>query len=122
VIVKLYGIADASGVSVEELIAAYQDGASVGELFKMYGKPALVGVGHVRKDAANDEDMDGDDMDDEDLTGEEGLLEGDLVEGEEDSPGKDKDKDKGSQGICNAREKGGKANANGKDVDCGDDD
>jgi hypothetical protein len=108
VIVKLYAIAQASDeVDLDDLIAEYLGGASVGELFKKYGKPALVGVGHVRKEAANDSTM-------SDGAVEEGAVEGSFDEG----PAK---KDKGSKGICNAKDKGGKAEAKGHgDVDCGD--
>ena len=64
-LVKLYAIAAKSqevcegdedevavepcGVTVEELVAALQSGMGMGELFKEYGRPALLGVGHVRK-------------------------------------------------------------------------
>jgi len=40
----------ACGVTVEELIAMLQSGMGMGDLFKLYGKPALLGVGHVRQD------------------------------------------------------------------------
>ncbi|MDH5508269.1 MAG: hypothetical protein OEZ02_13685 [Anaerolineae bacterium] len=36
------------GVTVEELMAAWNDGMSMGEMFKEYGKPSMLGVGHVR--------------------------------------------------------------------------
>ncbi len=64
VLTKLYAIAQESqeacaeaetaedetcGVTVEELVAAVQGGAGMGELFKEYGKPSILGVGHVRK-------------------------------------------------------------------------
>jgi hypothetical protein len=60
VIVKLYGIAAASqadcpddpaepcGATVDELLAAFQSGIGMGELFREYGRPATLGVGHVR--------------------------------------------------------------------------
>jgi hypothetical protein len=66
VLVKLYAMAEASAaacaaapaaenseparctaVTVEELVQAHQSGTGLGELFKTYGKPALLGVGHV---------------------------------------------------------------------------
>lgn len=79
VIVKLYAMAEASqaaceedtgseaagsteeepeacGVTVEELVGAFQSGTGMGELFRLYGKPALLGVGHVRKALAAEED------------------------------------------------------------------
>ncbi|MEJ2756899.1 MAG: hypothetical protein P8046_00325 [Anaerolineales bacterium] len=110
VIVKLYGIADANGeVSLEALIAEYQGGASIGELFAKYGKPALLGVGHVRKNANNTTDeaapVEGETV--------EGAVEGDLAT----------NTTKDNKGICNARANGGKAKANGHgEVDCGDGD
>lgn len=36
------------GVTVEELFAMIDAGAGLGELFQVYGKPSLLGVGHVR--------------------------------------------------------------------------
>lgn len=36
------------GVTIEELFAMIDDGAGLGELFQVYGKPSLLGVGHVR--------------------------------------------------------------------------
>jgi hypothetical protein len=55
----------------------------MGQLFKEYGRPSMLGVGHVRQ-ALNSEAEAGS----TDLTG-------------------------GAEGICNAREHGGQANANG---------
>lgn len=61
VLVKLYAIAAESQeacagaeepcvpVTVEELMAAYKSGVGLGELFKEYGKPAVLGVGHLKK-------------------------------------------------------------------------
>jgi hypothetical protein len=39
-------------VTLEGLVAEYKAGVGMGELFQKYGKPDLLGVGHVRK-AAN---------------------------------------------------------------------
>ena len=49
VLVKLYAMADAFGVPVDELIARFKDGEGLGQLFKDgdLGKPDLLGVGHV---------------------------------------------------------------------------
>ena len=94
VLVKLYAMAAASqeacdeeestepcGVTVEELVAAIQAGAGIGDLFKDYVRPSITGIGHVRgkghgkpdhagpKDRDNppdDDDID-DDVEDEDL-------------------------------------------------------
>lgn len=41
------------GVTVQELVDLFNSGTGMGQLFKEYGKPALLGVGHVRKAAAN---------------------------------------------------------------------
>lgn len=125
VIVKVYGIAEASqeacegeeappeepveegapegeeppaeepcGVTVEELFEQMENGASIGQLFKMYGKPSLLGVGHVRKNMNNSNGM-----------AEEGLA-SDSEEGSQQEKSN-------SKGICNARSKGGKAKAKG---------
>jgi hypothetical protein len=68
VLVKLYamaaasqeacaGVEDPCGVTVEELIDAFQSGIGLGELFAEYGRPSLRGVGHVRH-ADDDESND----------------------------------------------------------------
>lgn len=71
VLVKLYAMAEAAveacvnqpvstevvdptqpaceAVTVEELVSEIQGGAGMGQLFKEFGKPALLGVGHVKK-------------------------------------------------------------------------
>lgn len=36
------------GVSVDELVTAFQSGTGMGQLFKEYGKPSILGVGHVK--------------------------------------------------------------------------
>ena len=36
-------------LTVDELVGEFQGGAGMGQLFKEYGKPALLGVGHVKK-------------------------------------------------------------------------
>jgi hypothetical protein len=99
VIVKLFAMADESqeacasvepsaeepcvGVTVEELVEAFQSGMGMGQLFKEYGRPSMLGVGHVRQ-----------------------ALNGEAEAGTTDLTG-------GAEGICNAREHGGQANANG---------
>jgi len=40
-------------VTVEQLVSDFQGGVGMGQLFKTYGKPALLGVGHVRKALQN---------------------------------------------------------------------
>jgi hypothetical protein len=110
VLVKLYQMAaesqeacldaeEACGVTVEELIEAFQSGQGLGQLFKECGKPSMLGVGHVRKalaaEAAASEEAGGD-------TGK-----------------PDKVKADKTTGICNARSKGGNAKAKGHEtVDC----
>ena len=95
-LVKLYAIAAKSqeaceddddadsgepcGATVEELVAALQSGTGMGELFQEYGRPALLGVGHVRKgsgppDHAGPKDRSGDaddDADDDEVEPDEG--------------------------------------------------
>jgi hypothetical protein len=59
VIVKLYAMAaqaeaacaefeELCDVTVAGLVSDFESGVGIGELFKLYGKPALLGVGHVR--------------------------------------------------------------------------
>lgn len=61
VLVKMYSIAAESqeacegvdepcGVTVEELMAAYNSGVGMGELYKLHGKPSALGVGHLKND------------------------------------------------------------------------
>lgn len=40
-------------VSVSGLVEEFQNGTGLGQLFKKYGKPAILGVGHVRNGGAN---------------------------------------------------------------------
>jgi len=47
------------GVTVDELVTAFQSGTGMGQLFKEYGKPSILGVGHV-KHALDKADDDGD--------------------------------------------------------------
>ncbi|MBN1310604.1 MAG: hypothetical protein JXB30_04225 [Anaerolineae bacterium] len=42
-------IEEPCGVTVDELVAMLLNGADMGELFRLFGKPALLGVGHVRQ-------------------------------------------------------------------------
>ena len=46
------------GVTVDELVTAFQSGTGMGQLFKEYGKPSILGVGHVKHalDNAGDDD------------------------------------------------------------------
>lgn len=46
-------------VTIEELLALLEEGMGLGEIFEVYGKPSLLGVGHVRADS--DDDGGGDD-------------------------------------------------------------
>jgi hypothetical protein len=63
VLVKLYAVAaeaaeacssgedeELCDVTVEGLVEAFRSGTGLGKLFKEYGKPAILGVGHVDKD------------------------------------------------------------------------
>ena len=51
VLVKLYAMAAKSGVPVEELVAAFQSGTGMGELFEEYGRPSILGIGHIKQQA-----------------------------------------------------------------------
>ena len=54
VLTKLYSLANLSGIPVEDLIAEFQAGTGMGELFKNYGKPDQTGVGQVRQELNKD--------------------------------------------------------------------
>ena len=104
VLVKLFAMAEAAQeacadaeaectpVTAEELVASFKDGAGMGALFKEYGKPALLGVGHVKQalKKMEKEQAQGENADDEVGEGEE---DEDILTADDDS-GKDKDKDK----------------------------
>ena len=47
---------DFCGTTVEDLIALIEDGAGMGDLFAIYGKPSITGVGHVRNPGDSEED------------------------------------------------------------------
>jgi hypothetical protein len=48
VLVKLYAMASAlPDVTVDDLIAAFQSGMEIGEMFQEYGRPSILGVGHA---------------------------------------------------------------------------
>ncbi len=96
---------ESCGVTVEELVEQFKGGGGLGQLFQEYGKPALLGVGHIRQ-ALNEKG------------GGVGLM---AQEGEDDEggmPGGMPAGAPGAQGICNARERGGNANARGQNVEC----
>jgi len=62
VLVKLYAMAakleevcaeagdEPCGATVEELVAAFRSGQGMGQLFKEYSRPSLLGVGHVKQE------------------------------------------------------------------------
>jgi hypothetical protein len=104
-LVKIYTIAQESEaaceddpdpecvVTVEMLAQMALEGTGMGSLFATYGKPSMLGVGHVRRALGS-------------------LATGG---GAGDDGGGDGD---GGQGVCNARSQGGNANANGQDISC----
>jgi hypothetical protein len=145
VLVKLFSMAEANDdVTVEELIEQFMNGTGIGELFKEYGKPSLLGVGHVRQELKVKEtnrgfpgmkqgnkfnpgqDQDGveesklEQWDNRPVNASDNKPEKSL--NKEDNPGLKKssneNKDKPIHGVCNARASGGSANANGKDINC----
>lgn len=85
------------GVTVEELVDMVEGGTGMGQLFQIYGRPSMLGVGHVRQQL-ND--------------GGQGVPLAQPLAADQDS-GSDS-----QQGICNARSHGGNANANGQNVNC----
>lgn len=82
---------DDCAVTVEQLVEDYLNGMSIGEMFRLYGKPSLLGVGHVRQA---------------------------LNAGDGETAGTATESGDGNKGICNARANGGNANANGQNVEC----
>jgi hypothetical protein len=145
VLVKLFAMAEANDdLTVEELIEQFMNGTGIGELFKEYGKPSLLGVGHVRQELKVKEtnrgfpgmkqgnkfnpgqDQDGveesklEQWDNRPVNASDNKPEKSL--NKEDNPGLKKssneNKDKPIHGVCNARASGGSANANGKDINC----
>lgn len=109
-LVKLYAIVaeceenaeEACDLTVDFLVGEYLGGMGMGELFELYGKPSLLGVGHVRQ-----------------LLRDQGIWppdDGGDLGGDDGGDGDDGD---GTDGICNARSHGGNANASGHgDVVC----
>lgn len=80
-------------VTVDELVEAFQSGTGMGQLFQEFGRPSMLGVGHVRK-ALNAETEAGE----TELTG-------------------------AAKGLCNARAQSGQANGQGHgDLNCPDTD
>jgi len=117
VLVKLYAMAAAledtcadaeepCGATVDELVAAFQSGMGLGDLMKEYGKPTILGIGHVkgkggRPDHAGPKDRE-DQPDDED---DDGLQPEDAGPKDKTTPpGQAKDKN-GPPGHANARPK-----------------
>lgn len=49
------GSAEPCAVTAAELVEAFQSGTGMGQLFKEYGKPAILGVGHVKQQTKDEE-------------------------------------------------------------------
>jgi hypothetical protein len=117
VLVKLYAIAQESETcllnpecTVDSLVELFQTGeVGMGQIFKEYGKPQKLGVGHVRQELTQDNAKGNDKVKDKDKAG-------DDQSGEESPapPSANKKNDKppkdnnGLKGICNAISKNGK--------------
>ncbi|MDX1436318.1 MAG: hypothetical protein R3335_05885 [Anaerolineales bacterium] len=104
VIVKLFAIAEESlaacqnlegndtmecGVTVDELVELWNQDIGLGQLYKLYGKPDLLGVGHVKKQLREDKGKPPwaapPDLDDGDMPAEEGSP-GNGNNGKKDNP------------------------------------
>lgn len=134
VLVKLYAIAadPEADVTVEELVEQFQSGTGLGEMFKQYGKPALLGVGHVRKASMQEEGESAESSpakppahaaakENKAENGNGGNGNGGNNGGGNGNGGNNGDGGNGnggSKGVCNAIEKGGNAKAKGKEVSC----
>jgi hypothetical protein len=114
VLVKLYSLSNTTGIPVEQLLEEFRSGMGIGQLFKTYGKPPQLGVGHVRQEMKQDGETDPD----QDAQPPENGNGKDKPKDEDKETGKDKDKkekDKNkTTGICNAKAKGGKAKGKGE--------
>lgn len=128
VLVKLYAIAQESAeeclgvvpedgtpceTSVEELVMLFKSGVGMGQIFKDYGKPDKLGVGHVRQELTKDKDKGKEknkDKGGDDQSGEDGSQTlPPAANKKNDKP--PKDNNNGLKGICNAVSKNGKPKA-----------
>jgi hypothetical protein len=50
VLVKLYSLAEANGLPVDEMVQAFLSGQGIGQLKKIYGRPQYMGIGQLRKE------------------------------------------------------------------------
>jgi hypothetical protein len=97
VLVKLYALAgDSDAVTVEELVVTFQSGTGMGQIFKEYGKPSKLGVGHVRHD--KDKNGNGPPQVDPD--------DGDLLD--QKNNGKKVKPNKQNKGLCKPKSNNGK--------------
>lgn len=46
---EVTAVTETCGVAVDDLVTAFRSGTGMGQLFKEYGKPSILGIGHVRK-------------------------------------------------------------------------
>jgi len=115
VLVKLYAIAQESDLcqapdcSVDTLVELFQTGEiGMGQIFKEYGKPQKLGVGHVRQELTQDKQNGNDKVKDkggDDQSGDESQAPPSAANKKNDKPLKDNN---GLKGICNAISKNGK--------------
>lgn len=131
VLVKLYAIAQESAeeclgaipedgtpceTSVDDLVLLFQSGVGMGQIFKDYGKPDKLGVGHVRQELTQDKDKGKDKVKDKVKDKDKGGGDASSDDSQElpaaannknDKP----PKDNSLKGICNAVSKNGKPKA-----------
>lgn len=120
VLVKLYAIAQESEecllnpeCTVDSLVQLFQSGeVGMGQIFKEYGKPQKLGVGHVRQELTDNEKgndkVKDKDKGDDDQSGDESQTLPPAANKKNDKPQKDNN---GLKGICNAISKNGKPKA-----------
>jgi hypothetical protein len=121
VLVKLYAIAQESEecllnpeCTVDSLVQLFQSGeVGMGQIFKEYGKPQKLGVGHVRQELTQDKENgngngNGKDKGGDDQSGDESQTLPPAANKKNDKPQKDNN---GLKGICNAISKNGKPKA-----------
>ena len=128
VLVKLYAIAQESveeclkaipeeGIpcetSVDDLVLLFQSGVGMGQIFKDYGKPDKLGVGHVRQELTQDKDKGKDKVKDKNKgnNDDQSTDETQTLPSANNKKNDKPQKDNSLKGICNTVSKNGKPKA-----------
>ena len=122
VLVKFYAIATESGeacenadgdcnISVEHLVEEFNDGAGLGNIMKDYGKPSMLGIGHVRQELKEKEAEEAQAAYEEAT----GKTNNGNNSSNDQANGKDKDKENNGNGNDKDKENNGNDGGNGND-------